>query len=142
MPITSNNVKDALNNFRALMKPCFIDPTSFTDTAVDIGSVIKIPPKIQDSLNQIKNNGLTENDFIYDPIQIDKINEATYNKITLDAEINTYIPYDKYTLQDIRTAVDSSSSVRSTHREYLSHLIYHYIQLIILSAIDILKTNS
>ena len=51
--------------------------------------------------------------------------------------INTYISYDKYTLQYIRTAVDSAPSVRSTHREYLSHLIYHYIQLIILSAIAI-----
>ena len=135
MSITSGNVEKALDDFRDLMKPCFINSTSFGDNSFNIGNEIKIPPKIQGG--SIINNGLTENDFIYDPIQTDKINEDTYNKIELYAELKTYIPYNKYTLQDIGIAVNSNSNVRSTHREYLSHLIYHYIQLIILSAIAI-----
>lgn len=140
MAITSGDVEKALNDFRALMKPCFIDQNSFTDTEVDIGSGIKIPPKISASSNQITTEvSLTANTSIYDPSEPDKINAITYNSIKINATSlsNTYIPYDKYTLQNIRTAVGSSSSVRSTHREYLSHLIYHYIQLIILSAIAI-----
>ena len=149
MAINSGDVENALNNFRALMKPCFIDPASFLDTAVNIGSGIKIPPIIQayTTTNQIKNSGLVDSLNIYDSTQIDKISRATYDKIQIYNSINaltfinTYIPYDKYTLNDIRNAVDSDSIVRSTHREYLSHLIYHYIQLIILSAIAIKITT-
>jgi hypothetical protein len=145
MPITSGNVEDALNDFRALMKSCFIDPASFANIEVNIGSGIKIPPTIQpyasssSNINQITDNNLSHDLDIYDSKQIDKISQATYNKIQINptSPINTYIPYEKYKLEDIRTAVGSSSSVRSTHREYLSHLIYHYIQLIILSAIAI-----
>lgn len=148
MPITSGNVEKALNDFRALMKPCFINSISFTNTEVDIGSGIKIPPKIQayTTKNQITDSGLDDNLDIYDSIQIDKISQATYDTIQIYdnssgssvlTSINTYIPYSKYTLQNIRIAVSSNPNVKSTHREYLSHLIYHYIQLIILSAIAI-----
>ena len=140
MAITSGDVEKALNDFRALMKPCFIDQNSFTDTEVDIGSGIKIPPKISASSNQITTEvSLTANTSIYDPSEPDKINAITYNSIKINATSlsNTYIPYDKYTLQNIRIAVGSDLKIRSTHREYLSHLIYHYIQLIILSAIAI-----
>ena len=136
MPITSDNVEGALNEFRALMKPCFINTANFSDNEfeLDIESEITIPPKI----DSITANGLTEDNFIYDPIQTDKISEATYNKIQItNKDLSDYIPYKKYRLQEIRNAVDSNSNVRSTHREYLSHLIYHYIQLIILSAIAI-----
>jgi len=140
MTINSGDVENALNTFRALMKPCFIDSARLADAEVDIGE-IKIPPKISADSGKITNNGLTADTSTYDPIQIDKISEATYKKIKLGVEINTYIPYDKYTLQNIRTAVDSDVNVRSTHREYLSHLIYHYIQLIILSAIAIKITT-
>lgn len=136
MTINSGNVENALNTFRDLMKPCFIDQDRLADTEVVIGSgsEITIPPKI----NSITDNDLTEDDFIYDPIQTDKISEATYNKIRINnKDLIKYIPYDKYTLNNIRNAVDSDPKVRSTHREYLSHLIYHYIQLIILSAIAI-----
>ena len=150
MAINSGNVENALNDFRALMKPCFINSTSFNDTEVDIGSGIKIPPIIQayvSDTNQITDNSLDVNLDIYDSTQIDKISQATYDKIQINDNsgvstlINTYILYDKYTLQDIRNAVGSDSNVRSTHREYLSHLIYHYIQLIILSAIAINYTD-
>tara|TARA_B110000483_G_scaffold53750_1_gene66948 strand:- start:45 stop:1283 length:1239 start_codon:yes stop_codon:yes gene_type:complete len=146
MPITSGNVEKALNEFRSLMKPCFIDQNSFTDTEVDIGSGIKIPPKIQDyasdNTDKITDSDLTETDSI----QIDKSSQVTYDKIQIydtsaDTPIKDYIPYNKYTLEDIREAVDSDPNVRSTHREYLSHLIYHYIQLIILSAIAIKITS-
>lgn len=140
MPITSDNVEGVLNDFRSLMKPCFINSTSFLDTEVDIGSGIKIPPKISASSNQITTEvSLTANTSIYDPSEPDKINAITYNSIKINATSlsNTYIPYDKYTLQNIRIAVGSDLKIRSTHREYLSHLIYHYIQLIILSAIAI-----
>jgi hypothetical protein len=134
------------------MKPCFIDPARLADTEVNIGSGIKIPPKIPSytsgNTNQITDSGLTENDSTYDTTPIYKISQATYNKIQIYDTINkyftlinTYILYEKYTLDDIRNAVDSDPNVRSTHREYLSHLIYHYIQLIILSAIAI-KFNS
>ena len=140
MTINSGDVENALNTFRALMKPCFIDSARLADAEVDIGE-IKIPPKISADSGKITNNGLTADTSTYDPIQIDKISEATYKKIKLGVEINTYIPYDKYTLQNIRTAVDSDVNVRSTHREYLSHLIYHYIQLIILSAVAIKITS-
>ena len=152
MPITSGNVEDALNNFRALMKPCFINPDSFPDTAVAIsGSSIFIPPKIQayTTTNQITDNGLTKNDSTYDTTQIDKITQATYDKIQIYdtssnalTSINTYIPYDKYKLEDIRKAVDSDPRVLLIKREYLTFLIYHYIQLIILSAIAIKIYNS
>lgn len=139
MTINSGNVEKALNEFRALMKPCFIDPNSFTNIAVVIGG-IKIPPKISASSSQITTeDSLTVDISIYDPSKPDKINEITYNSIKINATslINTYIPYEKYTLNDIRIAVSSNPNVKSTHREYLSHLIYHYIQLIILSAIAI-----
>lgn len=147
MSITSGNVEKALNEFRSLMKPCFIHPSSFTDTEVDLGSGIQIPPKIQDyasdNTDKITDSDLTETDSI----QIDKISQATYDKIQIydtsaDTPIKDYIPYNKYTLEDIRKAVDSDPNVRSTHREYLSHLIYHYIQLIILSAIAIKITTT
>jgi len=153
MPITSNNVENTLNDFRDLMKPCFINSASFSNIEVNIGSGIKIPPIIQSytTTNQITDSGLTVTTSTYVPTQIDKISQATYDKIqiydtssgsSVSTSINTYISYDKYTLQYIRTAVDSAPSVRSTHREYLSHLIYHYIQLIILSAIAIkINTN-
>lgn len=140
MAITSGDVEKALNDFRALMKPCFIDQNSFTDTEVDIGSGIKIPPEISANSNQITTeDSLTVDTSIYDSNEPDKINAITYTSIKINStSLNiTYIPYNKYKLEDIRTAVGSSSSVRSTHREYLSHLIYHYIQLIILSAIAI-----
>ena len=140
MPITSNNVENTLNDFRDLMKPCFINSASFSNTAVPI-SEIKIPP---DS-NQITTEySLTADTSIYDSNEPDKINKTTYNSIKINGTylICTYISYDKYTLQYIRTAVGSDLKVRSTHREYLSHLIYHYIQLIILSAIAIkINTN-
>ena len=145
MSITSENVEKALNNFRDLMKPCFINSASFGDAKfdIDIGSGIYIPPIIQAYIysNQITTSNLTETDSTYDSTQIDKISQATYDKIKINdtnsTPINSYIPYNKYTLQYIRTAVGSNSNVRSTYREYLSHLIYHYIQLIILSAIAI-----
>ena len=148
MTINSGNVENALNEFRALMNPCFIDSLNFTTNVVSIGNEINIPPEISayasDSTDKITDNGLDVNLNIYDSIQIDKISEATYDKIQIydtsasaDTLIKTYIPYNKYTEQNIRTAVDSNSNVRSTHREYLSHLIYHYIQLIILSAVAI-----
>jgi len=144
MTINSGDVENALNEFRALMKPCFIDSTNFSGIEVDI-SEIQIPPEIQDyasGTNQITDNSLDVNLDIYDSTQIDKISQATYDKIQIYdtssfTSIKDYIPYDKYTLQNIRTAVDSDVNVRSTHREYLSHLIYHYIQLIILSAVVI-----
>ena len=141
MAINSGNVEKALNDFRTLMKSCFINSTSFANTEVDIGSGIKIPPTIQlyasSNTNQITDNNLSHDLDIYDSKQIDKISQATYNKIQINptSPINTYIPYEKYTLQNIRIAVGSDPNVRSTHREYLSHLIYHYIQLIILSTI-------
>ena len=143
MTINSGDVENALNTFRALMKPCFINSASFDNTEFDLGSGsgIEIPPKISADSGKITNNGLTADTSTYDPIQTDKISEATYKKIKLGVEINTYIPYDKYTLQNIRTAVGSDLNVRSTHREYLSHLIYHYIQLIILSAVAIKITT-
>lgn len=144
MSITSGNVENALNEFRALMKPCFINSTRFSETEVDIGSGIKIPPKISASSNQITTTAtLTANTSIYYSSKPDKINAITYNSIKINATSlsNTYIPYDKYTLNDIRIAVGSDLKIRSTHREYLSHLIYHYIQLIILSAIAI-KLNT
>jgi hypothetical protein len=141
MPITSGNVEDALNDFRALIKTCFINPDSFPDTAVAIsGSSIFIPPKIKayTTTNQITASGLTENDFTYDTIQIDKISQDTYNKIQISGNyIYTYISYDKYRLDDIRNAVNSDPNVLLIKREYLTFLIYHYIQLIILSAIAI-----
>jgi hypothetical protein len=139
MPITSNNVEKALNDFRDLMKLCFIDQNRFTDTEVNIGSGIKIPPKIQKGSDQITSSNLNADLNIYDSRHIDKISQPTYNsiKINVTCPINTYIPYNKYTLQDIRNAINSNSNVRSTYREYLSYLIYHYIQLIILSAIAI-----
>lgn len=148
MTINSGDVENALNEFRALMKPCFIDSTNFSGIEVDI-SEIQIPPEIQDyasGTNQITDNSLDVNLDIYDSTQIDKISQATYDKIQIYdtssfTSIKDYIPYDKYTLQNIRTAVDSDVNVRSTHREYLSHLIYHYIQLIILSAIAIKITS-
>lgn len=148
MPITSGNVEKALNDFRALMKPCFIDSTNFSGIEVDI-SEIQIPPEIQDyasGTNQITDNSLDVNLDIYDSTQIDKISQATYDKIQIYdtssfTSIKDYIPYAKYTLQNIRTAVGSDLNVRSTHREYLSHLIYHYIQLIILSAVAIKITS-
>lgn len=143
MVINSSNVEKALNEFRDLMKPCFINTASFSNIEVNIGSGIKIPPIIQSytdngNTNQITDNSLDVNLDIYDTTQIYKISQPTYDKIQISGiDINTYIPYDKYTLNDIRNAVGSDSNVRSTHREYLSHLIYHYIQLIILSAIAI-----
>lgn len=148
MTINSGDVENALNEFRALMKPCFIDSTNFSGIEVDI-SEIQIPPEIQDyasGTNQITDNSLDVNLDIYDSTQIDKISQATYDKIQIYdtssfTSIKDYIPYDKYTLQNIRTAVDSDVKVRSTHREYLSHLIYHYIQLIILSAVAIKITS-
>lgn len=148
MTINSGDVENALNEFRALMKPCFIDSTNFSGIEVDI-SEIQIPPEIQDyasGTNQITDNSLDVNLDIYDSTQIDKISQATYDKIQIYdtssfTSIKDYIPYDKYTLQNIRTAVDSDVNVRSTHREYLSHLIYHYIQLIILSAVAIKITS-
>jgi hypothetical protein len=151
MTITSGNVEKALNDFRALMKPCFIDPNSFpvTEVAIGSGSGIRIPPTIKSytsngSQNQITDDNLNVNLDIYDSIQIDKITEATYDKIQISGiYINTYIPWDKYTLQDIRNAVDSDPNVLLIKREYLTFLIYHYIQLIILSAIAInITTNS
>ena len=141
MTINSDNVKKALNDFRDLMKPCFINQDRLANTKVAIGG-IKIPPKIQayvssssSSTNQITGSGLVDSLNIYDSIQIDTISQATYDKIQIydtsaseDTLIKDYIPYNKYTLQNIRTAVGSDSNVRSTHSEYLSHLIYHYIQ--------------
>lgn len=148
MTINSGDVENALNEFRALMKPCFIDSTNFSGIEVDI-SEIQIPPEIQDyasGTNQITDNSLDVNLDIYDSTQIDKISQATYDKIQIYdtssfTSIKDYIPYAKYTLQNIRTAVGSDLNVRSTHREYLSHLIYHYIQLIILSAVAIKITS-
>ena len=148
MTINSGDVENALNEFRALMKPCFIDSTNFSGIEVDI-SEIQIPPEIQDyasGTNQITDNSLDVNLDIYDSTQIDKISQATYDKIQIYdtssfTSIKDYIPYAKYTLQNIRTAVGSDVNVRSTHREYLSHLIYHYIQLIILSAVAIKITS-
>ena len=150
MSITSENVKKALNDFRDLMKPCFIDPNSFTDVKVNIGSGIEIPPTIQayDSTNKITGSGLDVNLDIYDSIQIDKITQATYDKIQINntsnvlTPIKDYIPYNKYTLEDIRKAVDSDPSVLLIKREYLTFLIYHYIQLIILSAVAIKITDN
>ena len=151
MPITSGNVEDALNDFRALMKPCFINPDSLTIRQLDLGNGIKIPPEIQayaSSTNQITDNGLTENDSTYDSTQIDKITQATYDKIQIYnsssalTPITDYIPYNKYRLEDIRKAVDSDPSVLLIKREYLTFLIYHYIQLIILSAIAIKISTS
>lgn len=152
MAINSGNVEKALNDFRDLMKLCFINSASFPNIEVNIGSGIKIPPIIQSytTTNQITDSGLTVTTSTYVPTQIDKISQATYDKIqiydtssgsSVSTSINTYISYDKYTLNDIRNAVGSVPSVRSTHREYLSHLIYHYIQLIILSAIAIKITS-
>jgi len=140
MPITSGNVENALNTFRALMKPCFINSASFDNTEFNLGSGIKIPP---DSNNIATEASLTAETSIYDSNEPDKINEITYDNIKNNdtSLINTYISYDKYTLNDIRNAVDSDLKVRSTHREYLSHLIYHYIQLIILSAVAIKITS-
>ena len=152
MTINSGNVENALNDFRALMKPCFIDQNSFTDTEVVIGSRsgIKIPPIIQayvSTTNQITDNSLDVNLDIYDSKQIDKISQATYDNIQITVSgtqtpITDYIPYNKYTLEDIRKAVDSDPNVLLIKREYLTFLIYHYIQLIILSAIAIKIYNS
>jgi hypothetical protein len=148
MAINSGDVENALNEFRALMKPCFINSASFPDTAVVLGSGIKIPPIIQSyttnrNQNQITASGLTDTTSTYVTTQIDKISQATYDKIQISGNyIYTYIPYDKYTLNNIRIEVGSDLKVKSTHREYLSHLIYHYIQLIILSAIAIQITNT
>ena len=88
MTINSGNVENALNDFRALMKPCFIDQNSFTDTEVVIGSRsgIKIPPIIQayvSTTNQITDNSLDVNLDIYDSKQIDKISQATYDNIQI-----------------------------------------------------------
>ena len=72
MTITSGNVEGALNDFRALMKPCFIDSASFDNTEFVLGNGIKIPPKIQlyasDSTDKITDNGLYVNLNIYDSI--------------------------------------------------------------------------
>ena len=46
MTINSGNVENALNEFRALMKPCFINTASFDNTKFNLGSGIKIPPEI------------------------------------------------------------------------------------------------
>jgi hypothetical protein len=143
MAINSGNVKDALNEFRALMKPCFINSTSFPETEVVIGG-IKIPPKILSGSSQITTEGsLTADTSTYNSSETDKISQATYDKIQINATslINTYIPYEKYTLQNIRNAVDSDRSVLLIKREYLTFLIYHYIQLIILSAVAIKITS-
>ena len=143
MAINSGHVEKALNDFRDLMRPCFINSASFSDTVFVLGNEIKIPPIIQSyttngNQNQITASGLTENDFTYDTIQIDKISQDTYNKIQISGNyIYTYISYDKYRLDDIRKAVDSDPRVLLIKREYLTFLIYHYIQLIILSAIAI-----
>lgn len=136
MPITSGNVENALNTFRALMKPCFINTASFDNTEFNLGSGIKIPP---DSNNITTAVRLTAETSIYDSNEPDKINEITYNNIKNNGTslINTYILYEKYTPEDIRKAVDSDPSVLLIKREYLTFLIYHYIQLIILSAIAI-----
>jgi len=147
MAINSGDVEKALNDFRALMKPCFIDTARLANTEVNIGSGIKIPPKIpsytSDNTNKITDSDLDVNLNIYDSIQIDKISKATYDKIKISSiYINTYIPYNKYTLEDIRKAVDSDPSVLLIKREYLTFLIYHYIQLIILSAIAIKISTS
>lgn len=134
MAITSGNVENALNTFRALMKPCFINSASFDNTEFNLGSGIKIPPD--------SNNITTAETSIYDSNEPDKINAITYTSIKINAtSLITYIPYAKYTLQNITIAVGSDLNVRSTHREYLSHLIYHYIQLIILSAVAIKITS-
>lgn len=139
MSITSGNVENALNTFRALMKPCFINSASFDNTEFNLGSGIKIPP---DSNNIATEASLTAETSIYDSNEPDKINEITYDNIKINAtSLITYIPYAKYTLQNITIAVGSDLNVRSTHREYLSHLIYHYIQLIILSAVAIKITS-
>lgn len=145
MSITSGNVEKALNDFRDLMKPCFIDPSSFPNTEVVIGSEIIIPPIIPSGLNRITSTAsLTANTSIYDSNEPDKIkiSLATYDTIQIydnssDTPINTYIPYNKYTQEDIRKAIDSDPSVLLIKREYLTFLIYHYIQLIILSAVAI-----
>tara|TARA_B110001450_G_scaffold160843_1_gene149964 strand:+ start:188 stop:1492 length:1305 start_codon:yes stop_codon:yes gene_type:complete len=152
MTINSGNVENALNEFRALMKPCFIDSASFLNTEVVLGNGIQIPPKIQlyatSSTNQITDSSLDVNLDIYNSIQIDKISQATYDKIKIHNPgnaltlINTYIPYNKYKLEDIRTAVGSDPSVLLIKREYLTFLIYYYIQLIILSAIAIKISTS
>jgi len=148
MAINSGNVEKALNDFRDLMKLCFINSASFPNIEVNIGSGIKIPPIIQSytdngNTNQITNSGLTDTISTYDTTQIDEISQATYDKIQISGiYIYTYIPYDKYTLQDIRKAVDSYPSVLLIKREYLTFLIYHYIQLIILSAIAIKISTS
>jgi len=135
MPITSGNVENALNTFRALMKPCFINTASFDNTEFNLGSGIQIPP---DSNNITTAVRLTAETSIYDSNEPDKINEITYNNIKNNGtSLITYIPYNKYTLEDIRKAVDSDPSVLLIKREYLTFLIYHYIQLIILSAIAI-----
>lgn len=139
MPITSGNVENALNTFRALMKPCFIHPSSFPDTAVAI-SGIQIPP----GANQITTeDSLTVDTSIYDSNEPDKINASTYTSIKINGTtpITDYILYNKYTPEDIRKAVDSDPSVLLIKREYLTFLIYHYIQLIILSAIAIKITS-
>jgi len=140
MPITSGNVEKALNDFRALMKPCFIDSASFDNTEFNLGSGIKIPP---DSNNITTTVRLTAETSICDSNEPDKINAITYTSIKINGTSldTTYIPYAKYTLQNITIAVGSDLNVRSTHREYLSHLIYHYIQLIILSAVAIKITS-
>jgi len=140
MPITSGNVEKALNDFRALMKPCFINSASFDNTEFNLGSGIKIPP---DSNNIATEASLTAETSICDSNEPDKINAITYTSIKINGTSldTTYIPYAKYTLQNITIAVGSDLNVRSTHREYLSHLIYHYIQLIILSAVAIKITS-
>ena len=140
MTINSGDVENALNEFRALMKPCFINTASFDNTEFNLGSGIKIPP---DSNNITTAVRLTAETSIYDSNEPDKINAITYTSIKINGtSLNTtYIPYAKYTLQNITIAVGSDLNVRSTHREYLSHLIYHYIQLIILSAVAIKITS-
>lgn len=147
MTINSGDVEKALNEFRALMKPCFINSDSFPETEVPI-SGIKIPPTIQayvssgSSTNKITASGLTDTTSTYVTTQIDKISQATYDNISVLTSIKDYISYEKYTLQNIRIAVGSDLKIRSTHTEYLSHLIYHYIQLIILSAVAIKIANT
>jgi hypothetical protein len=133
--LNPEHVKKALNDFRDLMKICFknniVPNTNLSSSSINlfINPLISID-NLEVNTKQLlaKDIGSTFKDIKHldDFLKIIKINEKS---------LNTYISVDNFSINSIKSIIESSDLVTQEYKDYLAYLIFYYYYLIILCGI-------
>jgi hypothetical protein len=144
--LNPEHVKKALNDFRDLMKICF-KKNIVPDTNLSSASYINlsIDPSISIDILEVNTKQLLAKDIgstfkdikhLDDFLKIIKISEKS---------LNTYISVDNFSINSIKSIIESSDLVTQEYKDYLAYLIFYYYYLIILCGIgcisDIANSN-